>query len=67
MADATCLTPSWWDTRWYFLLILYVPLFFFAIMYRKWRVLPVGSSREKKVQQLGVFLMLLWYAPLLQR
>ena len=48
------------------LLIPYVPLFFFAFMYRKWRVLPVGSSREKNVQQLGVFLMLFWYAPLLQ-
>ncbi|GMH89013.1 hypothetical protein TL16_g11331 [Triparma laevis f. inornata] len=65
MSDATCLTPLFWDSRWSFLLFIYVPLMFFLFLYFKWRKLPIGSSREKKLQQLGVFLLMLWYSPVL--
>lgn len=65
MSDATCLTPLFWDSRWSFLLFIYVPLMFFLFLCFKWRKLPIGSSREKKLQQLGVFLLMLWYSPVL--
>ncbi|GMH87558.1 hypothetical protein TrST_g5970 [Triparma strigata] len=64
-SDAACLTPNFWDSRWSFLVFIYAPLAFFMFLYVKWRKLPIGSSREKKLQQLGVFLLVLWYSPVL--
>jgi len=66
ITDATCLTPNFWDTRWNFLCFIYIPLLFFFWIFERWRQLPIGSSAEKKLQQLGVFLAMLWYAPLIQ-
>jgi len=60
-SDATCITPHWWNIRWNFLAFIYVPLIFFALVFEKWRNMPLNSSEEKKLQQLGVFLAMLWY------
>ena len=60
-SSATCITPSWWNTRWNFLGFIYVPIVFFMLVFEKWRNLPLNSSEEKKLQQLGVFFAMLWY------
>ena len=66
LSSMTCITPEWWNTRWNFLLFIYVPIAFFLFIFEKWRNLPINSSEEKKLQQLGVFLGMLWYTPVLQ-
>jgi hypothetical protein len=66
MTDASCLSPPGWDTRWNFLMMFYVPVLVFVVLYLRWRQFPIGSTGEKKVQQLGVFLGMLWYTPCLQ-